>query len=109
MYMGQGESEVRYSAGVFTESERNKLVTYVVDTVIGDNFIHLGTVTFSMKEVHDACDATMDLKDNMPSKFARKHGKEKFPEANPILVKPQEEWEEVYGNLRNYKRGDVVK
>lgn len=75
-----------------------KTLTYVVETVKDSKFIYLGTVTVSLKEVHEAIDKTGDLKDNMPSKFAKRAAKIKWSKANPILVMRKEYWEEKYGD-----------
>lgn len=102
-------TEVRYWKGNYTEEQMNEQVTYVVETIEGNNFVLVGTVTITMREVYEAMDATYDIAGNMPSKFARKHAEQKYPESNPIIVMTKEAWEEKYGKVENYKAGDVVK
>lgn len=100
--MGEGK---RYWPGNYSE-QLEETVTYVVETIKDNKFVYVGQVTFQMREVYEAMDKTQNIKDNMPSKFAKKHASEKYPEANPIIVTPKEEWEEKYGkapplNLRH--------
>jgi len=88
---------------------RLKRLVYVVDTIVNNEFIFVGTVTVDYQCVLDAVDATGDIAHNMPSKFARREAEKKYPKANPILVMPIDEWKQRYGNPKDYKRGDIVK
>lgn len=107
--MTQGEAEIRYWSGNITPQQREVVITYVVEAVTDKGFVYLGTVEVPMAMVYDAQDATMNLKDNMPSKFARKFAREKFPGYTRMEVMPQDEWEGKFGRTQNYKRGDIVK
>lgn len=108
MAMSQGEASIHYWPGKQTEGELNRQFTYVVETIGDEGFVFVGTVTVTMREVFEAMDATRNIKDNTPNKFAKLHAREKYPDANPVIVLPIEEWVRIYGNLSNYKRGDTV-
>lgn len=89
----------RYWPGRHTEEQRNKVVIYVVETIKDNKFVYVGIVEVRMDEVYDAMDRTRNIKDNMPSKFARNHARKKYPDANPVIVMPIDEWCEKYGGL----------
>lgn len=97
--MSQGEKHGRYWPGTYTEEQINETKTYVVETIKGNKFTFVGTVTITMREVYKAMDETKNIKDNMVSKFAKKHAREKYPDVNPVIVTPIEEWKEKYGEI----------
>lgn len=101
--MTEQNIEARYWKGSYTKEQMNEEKVYVVETIKNNSFVYLGTVTVKMKEAYNKMDATMNIKDNMPSKFARKQASVKFPNANPLVLMPIEEWKERYGELPNVK------
>ena len=105
--MTQQEAEVHYWKGNYTEEQMNKERVFVVETVKDSSFIYVGTVTIKMRECYDAMDATCNIKDNMPTDIAKKRASTKFPDVNPRLLMPLEEWKEKYGELP--VSGSVVK
>ena len=76
----------RYWKGNLSPEQINKQVTYVVETIENNKFVYVGQVTFSMKECYDAMDATRNIADNMPSKFAKGYAEEKFPELDTLSL-----------------------
>ena len=78
------------------------LFRYVVETIIDNKFVYVGCVSVDPAEVAEAVRKTGDIVHNMPSKFAEKAAKEKFPEilkGHAILVMDEDEWEEKFGGL----------
>lgn len=95
--------EARYWKGNYTKEQLNTEKVYVVETLKNGSFVFVGTVTIKMKEAYEKMDATMNIKDNMPFDIAKKRARVKFPDANPLLLKPIEEWKELNGELPNDK------
>lgn len=59
---------------------------FKVETIENEKFKFLGFVEVDMEVVYKAMAETKDIKDNMPSKFARKLAEQRWPDANPIVL-----------------------
>lgn len=93
-------------------SRKQYVVETVENDVAGGRFAYVGIVTVDSKWVHDAIKATGNIKDNMPSKFAKREALKKYPKllrGKAVLVMPIDDWTEKYGSPKNYKQGDTVK
>jgi len=61
-------------------------VKFLVETIVNEKFVKLGIVEVDLEEVLKVMEETKNIKDNMPSKFAREKARKKWPNANPIVL-----------------------
>ncbi len=77
---------------------KSTLREYVVVIVEKYSDILVGLVTIDLKDVDEVIDKTHDIKHNMPSKFAKREARRKYPQCRgkAVIVFPTQSYLERY-------------